>query len=77
MTEYRVGRPGALARLQAGWKKYWLDKVGKRIWVWQHGIPVKASSSDIDETIALHKRQVEVGWNREAPYWRYKGCVVG
>ena len=26
--------------------------------VWQYGIPVKASSSDIDETIKLHEKRV-------------------
>jgi len=53
---------GTLARLQAGWKEqYWKNKAGKRIWVWQYGIPVKASSSDIDETIKLHEKRVGSG----------------
>lgn len=67
---------GALTHLQAGWKeRYWKNKAGTRIWVWQYGIPVKASSSDIDETIALHEKQAWVGWDSNAPRWRYKcGC---
>ena len=53
---------GALTRLQAGWKEqYWKNKVGTRIWVWQYGIPVKASSSDIDEAIKLHEKRVGSG----------------
>lgn len=64
---------GALTRLQAGWKEqYWKNKVGTRIWVWQYGIPVKASSSDIDETIKLHEKQVWVGWNWDAPIHKYR-----
>jgi len=64
---------GTLARLQAGWKEqYWKNKAGKRIWVWQYGIPVKASSSDIDETIKLHYRQVWLGWDSNAPAHRYQ-----
>lgn len=64
---------GALTQLQAGWKEqYWKNKVGTRIWVWQYGIPVKASSSDIDETIKLHEKQVWVGWDWDAPVHKYR-----
>lgn len=52
----------ALTELQAGWKEqFWKGKTGKRIWVWQYGFPVKASSSDIEETIKLHEKQVGSG----------------
>lgn len=63
----------ALTKLQAGWKEqFWKSKAGKRIWVWQYGFPVKASSSDTEETIKLHEKQVWVGWDSNAPHWRYK-----
>lgn len=52
----------ALTKLQAGWEgQFWLNKVGKPIWVWKYGIPVKASSLDIKETIQLYENQVGSG----------------
>lgn len=58
---------------KARWEtKFWAKHVDKPIWVWLYGIPVKASSSDIKETITLHEKRVWGSLATESTLLSYK-----